>query len=261
MCTRADSPLWNEGVPVLGVLTFHGDAEAPVELAPTLDRRGFPRFDFDLAVVNDGDRPLHDVRLTLTFARRTASGRRVGAVDRGLFWEGALAPGAAVKWKVAAPGSEVRVDASVTGTLEQARLDPAPADAFFRLTSSRFSAVRVHGALMLAYLRDPRAEAAARSLEAQGAADEPIVARIRRAAASVFACEMHRVEDRLEACIFNGSSRVQTALTLREITPEGREGRGFFVPVAVPVHEGRRAAVTVPDDLAAEIVVGDPAHQ
>jgi hypothetical protein len=259
VCTRADSPLWTDGVPVLGILTFHGDAEAAGELSPTLDRRGFPGFDFDLAVVNDGDRPLHDVRLTLTFARRSASGRRVGAVDRGLFWEGALLPGAAVKWKVKAPGSEMRVDASVTGTLEQAHLDPAPADAFFRLTSSRFRAVRVHGALMLSYLRDPRAETAVRALEAQSSADEPLLARIRRAAAPVFACEVRRAEDRLTACVFNGSSKARTALTLREVTPAGQEGRSFYVRVAVPVHEGRRASIAVPDDLAGEIAVGDPA--
>jgi len=39
----------------------------------------------------------------------------VGAVDRGLFWGGALAPGHAVKWHVAAPGNEVRFDTSVSG--------------------------------------------------------------------------------------------------------------------------------------------------
>jgi hypothetical protein len=258
VCTRADSPLWKDGVPVLDVLTFHGDDEAAGVLVPTLDSKGFPRFDFDLAVVNDGARPLHDVRVTLTFARRDAGGRRVGAVDRGLFWGGVLAPGAAVKWRVSAPGSEMRVDASVTGTLEKARLDPAPADAFFRLTASRFRAVRAHGAAMLAYLRDPRAEAAARSLQAQSAADEPLVARIRRAAAPVFGCEVARTgDDRIEACVFNGSSRPRSGLALREVAAAGAAPRSFPLDVALPVHEGRRVAWTVPTDLGEELSVGD----
>lgn len=264
VCTRADSPLWKDGVPVLSVLTFHGDEEAARPLVPTVDDKGSPRFDFDLAVVNDGARPLHDVRVTLTFARRDGGGRRVGAVDRGLFWSGVLAPGAAVKWRVSAPGSEMRVDASVNGTLEKARLEPAPADAFFRLTASRFRAVRAHGAAMLAYLRDPRAESAARALQAQSAADEPLVARIRRAAAPLFACELHRTtpgpagEDRVEACVFNGSSRPRSGLALRDVPSEGAPPRTFPLALPVPVHEGRRVTWTVPSDLGAELSVADP---
>jgi hypothetical protein len=258
VCTRADSPLWKDGVPTLAVLTFHGDDEAPVDLAPTVDADGFPRFDFDLAVVNDGARPLRDVRLTLTFARRNAAGKRVGAVDRGLFWEGILAPGAAVKWKVSAPGSEVRVDGSVTGTLEKARLLPAPADAFFHLTSSHFRAVRIHGAEMLAYLRDPRAEDAARALSALSAADEPLLARIRRAAAPVLACEVRRAAASVEACVFNASSRPRGGLSLREVTAPGTEARRVPIPVTVPVHEGRRITLAVPEDLGDELAVVDP---
>jgi hypothetical protein len=255
-CARADSPLWKSGIPALSVLTFHGDDEAPVELVPTFDGKGFPGFDFDLAVVNDGARPLHDVRLTLTFARRSASGQRVGAVDRGLFWSGVLAPGAAVKWKVKAPGSEMRVDASVTGTLDKARLDPAPADAFFHLTSSRFRAVRVHGALMLAYLRDPRAESAARALSATSAADELLIGRIRRAAAPVFACDVRRAEGKLEACVLNGSSQPRSGLAVREVLAAGKEARAVPIPLTIPVHEGRRVHLEVPADLGEDLDFG-----
>ncbi len=256
VCTRAESPLWKEGVPVLGILTFHGDEEVSGALAPALDSKGFPRFDFDLAVVNDGARPLHDVRVTLTFARRDAGGKRVGAVDRGLFWGGVLAPGAAVKWRVSAPGSEMRVDASVNGTLEKARLDPAPADAFFKLTASRFRAVRAHGAAMLAYLRDPRAEAAARDLQGQSATDEALTPRIRRAAAPLFACDVRREGARVEVCVFNGSSRPVGRLALREVT--GTAPRSFPLALPVPVHEGRRVSWTVPSDLGDELWVSEP---
>ncbi len=257
VCARADSPLWKDGVPTLSVLTFHGDDEASGPLLPTLDRAERPQFDFDLAVVNDGARPLRDVRLTLSFARRSPAGRRVGAVDRGLFWGGVLAPGAAVKWRVSAPGSEMLVDASVTGTLEKARSQPAPADAFFRLLSSRFRAVRVHGALMLAYLRDPRADEAVRALGSQSAADEALLGRIRRAAAPVIACDVRRAAGKVEACVFNASSRPRGGLILRDVVPAGTPARGAPVEVPVPVHEGRRVTLDVPEGLGDEVEIGD----
>ncbi len=262
VCTRADSPLWKDGIPHLGILTFHGEEGLSRPLTPAADRSGHMQYGFDIAVVNDSSRPLRDIRLTLTFARRNEAGRRVGAVDRGLFWGSVLAPGAAVKWKVAAPGTEVRLDASVTGTLAAAYLDPAPPDAFARLLSSHFRAVRAHGALMLAYLRDPRADAAVRALEAQGATskeDGALLARIRRAAAPVFACEVHRAGARVDACVFNASSRPRSGFLLEAVAPDGATAKSFPVEVALPVHEGRRVGVEVPEALGSEIRGGGAA--
>jgi hypothetical protein len=264
LCQRADSPLWKDGIPVLSVLTFEGDEGALSEATARPDRAGWPQFAFDLAVVNNGARALHDVRVTLTFARRTQAGRRVGAVDRGLFWGGVLAPGHAVKWRVAAPGSEMSVDASVTGTLAEANLDPAPPDAFFELGSSRFRAVRLHGAAMLAYLRDPRAQALGRAIAVAGVGDADLLGRIRRAAAPVFACDVRRDGARLEACVFNGASQPKAGLSLREVAP-GRAGghpqtpepRSFPIEATVPVHEGLRLGFDIPPDLG-EVGVLDP---
>ncbi|MFT3768783.1 MAG: hypothetical protein QM820_25330 [Minicystis sp.] len=264
LCVRADSPLWKDGVPVLSVITFEGDETAITDPEPTLDRKGFPKYRFDLAIVNNGARGLRDVRLTLTFARRTESGKRVGAVDRGLFWEGVLRPGHAAKWHVAAPGNEVRTDVSVTGTLAAQNLDPAPADAFFGLTSARVRAVRVHGAIMLAYLRDPRAGAAARALAAQSSSDDAILARVRRAAAPVIACEVRREGEQIEACVFNGSSRPRSGLSLREVPVAGAPGagaaepRGLPIDRTVPVHDGLRLRFAIPPDFAEDFAIVDP---
>jgi hypothetical protein len=259
LCTRADSPLWKDGLPQLSVITFAGDDGPPGPPEPRADRASRPQYSFDVAVVNNGARALHDIRLTLTFARRTEAGRRVGAVDRGLFWGGALAPGHAVKWHVAAPGNEVRFDVSVAGTLADAHVDPAPADAFLGLLSSHVRAVRVHGATMLAYLRDPRADGAARALSSQSPAEEALLARVRRAAAPVFACDVRRAEGRLDACIFNGSSLPKSGLALREVgAAPGASPRTSPIEAAVPVHEGVRVAVPMegapPEDV--EVVEG-----
>jgi hypothetical protein len=265
LCLRADSPLWAGGVPQLSVLTFEGDEGSTAPPEPKVDR-GSSKYAFDLAIVNNGARALRDIRVTLTFARRNKGGRRVGATDRGLFWEGALAPATAVKWKVRAPGSEMRTDVGVTGTLAEANLDPAPADAFFALTSARVRAVRVHGAVMLAYLRDPRAAEVVRALSSRGSGDEARIARVRRAAAPVIACDVRREGDKLSACVWNGASRPMHGLSLRaasaEEGAEHAEPRTLPIEPTVPVHEGLRLRFDVGESMAeppAEVWVVDPA--
>lgn len=257
-CLRADSPLWKDGIPALSLLLFTGDSEGARSVAPAPgDRPGSMKYDFELAVVNNAASPQNDVRVTLTFARRNKRGRRVGAVDRGLFWEGALAPGRAVKWHVKAPGSEMRVEPSVTGTLEQRRLEPASPEAFFALTSTRFRAVRIHAATMLAYLRDPRTEEAAQALGEGGSPDERrTLEQIRRAAAPVFACEVTMANGALEACVFNASSQPKSGLELREIprapAPDAQTPaplpRRFPIEGVLPVHEGARLRFPIEGD-------------
>ena len=217
ICDRAASPLWKEGIPALQILTFASDDDLGSGVAPKEERPGSPRFELDVAAVNDGARPLRDVRVTLTFARRNKAGRRVGAVDRGLFWGGLLAPGHAVKWHVRAPGSEMRIDASVTGTLDDAGLEPAPAAAFAELTRSRYRAVRAHAALMLAYLHDPRGREAALALDGRTPEDRLLLARIARAASPVIACDAKIEDDRLGICVFNGASQPRSQLELRAL--------------------------------------------
>jgi hypothetical protein len=257
-CLRADSPLWEHGVPAISVLLFEGEhGVAPP--APKLDHDGFPQYKFDVAIVNNAARPYRDIRLTLTFARRTEGGKRKGAVDRGLFWEGALYPGQAVKWRVTAPGNEMRVDASVTGTLSAARMDPASPDAFFKLLSSRNRAVRVHAATMLAYLRDRRATEVVNALALDADPEDAWLAELQRAVAPVIACDVRHRNGFLEACVFNSSERSRPGVSLVEV-PRIKDGPTRFdvpVDVPVPIHDGVRIQVPLPADVG-EIMVRDP---
>ena len=258
ICDRAASPLWKEGIPALQILTFASDDDLGSGVVAKEERPGSPRFELDVAAVNDGARPLRDVRVTLTFARRNKAGRRVGAVDRGLFWGGLLAPGHAVKWHVRAPGSEMRIDASVTGTLDDAGLEPAPAVAFAELTRSRYRAVRAHGALMLAYLHDPRGREAALALDGRTPEDRLLLARIARAASPVIACDAKVEDDRLGICVFNGASQPRSQLELRAL-PAGSPR--FPIEGTIAVHEGARLDVPFEGALPEEWSVtapGDP---
>jgi hypothetical protein len=274
-CARADSPLWQDGMPVLRVLaTPHEGAEAK--------KPG--KLDLDVAAVNDAARPLRDVRVVLTFARRTSNGRRVGVTDRGLFWGGALAPGQAVKWRVRAPGTEVRIDASVTGTLGEdpalvpgapataASPPPAPPEAFAPLATARLRSVRLHAATMLAYLRDPKAADAARDLGATSPEEAVAIARLGRASAPVVACGLRVEGTDLVACVMNGSTEVAEGLVLREIAaPKAAEGdaapavdappgRAWPIAGVVPVHEGARIRVPLegqPAPVEVEVARGE----
>ncbi|AUX44480.1 hypothetical protein SOCE26_059440 [Sorangium cellulosum] len=204
------------------------------------------RYDFDLAVVNNSGAPLSDFRVLLTFARRDARGERAGITERGLFWEGALGPGRAVKWHVDAPGTEVKIEPGVTGLLN-GETGVASPDAFFQLTRARYRVVRIHAAMMLAWLRDPRAREAILSLMPAAAAEEAKLERIRRATADVIPCSVAAEAGRLRACLFNGGVAPLRGVAVREVAAgEGRAPRTWPVATTLPVHEG--VEVTLPLD-------------
>jgi hypothetical protein len=201
------------------------------------------RYDFDLAVVNNGRTPLNEVRVVVTFARRSREGNRVGITERGLYWGKELGPGRSVKWRVTAPGTEMRIDSEAAALGVVAEGEAAPADAFFELTSARNQAVRDHAAQMLAFLRDPRAEAAAQGI-AGSAPRERLRDDILRAAQPLFVCDLSVDEaggGDLTACLFNGSTRPRRGAVLREVDSASRS---WTVRGNVPVHEGVK--VTLP---------------
>jgi hypothetical protein len=260
VCRRADSPLWRDGVPVLSVLTTTGPEGTLEPPASKLDERSKPVFQYDLAVVNNGARAIPETRVVLTYARRDARDRRVGVTDRGLYWGLPLGPGKAVKWITEGPGTEVRIDKSEHGTLEERGIEPAPADAFFALTRARHRVVRMHAAMMLAYLHDPRANEAIAAIGAPVAVESWTLRRIGAAARSIVACDVKAAEGRLSACVFNASTKPGTGLSLREIQDdEARTGRAWPVEVAVPVHDGVRLAWPLEGDPPGDLLVSsDP---
>lgn len=248
LCERADSPLWRGGLPRLSLLPSSGADDAGGAMEPVDGE-----YDFELAVVNNGAEPLRDVHVLLTFARREG-GRRTGITERGLFREGLLRPGHAVKWHVEAPGTEVKVEPGVVGPLEGAA---APPEAFFALTRARYRSVRIHAAMMLAYLRDPRAIEALRDLGAPAAAEERTFARIRRAAGEVIVCDAVAEGERLRACVFNAGVVARRGAALRELVgdadpSQGAAPRSWSIEATLPVHEGIQLEVPLQGDRLPE---------
>jgi hypothetical protein len=242
VCDRAASPLWKQGTPRLAVLTFAHADDGALPIAPSTGRA--PRFSFEVAIVNNTAKPMRDVRVTFTFARRSKAGKRLGATDRGLFWGGELAPGHAAHWHVAAPGTELTLDTSEPGDLDASDVaSAAPPEALLELSRSRFRALRLHAARMLAYERDARVDTALREIGAPTAAEAPLVQAIARAAAPIIACDLAREGDRLSACLFNGATH-----PARDLVVGSSDAPGWSAPLGrgLPVHEGRRVELDAP---------------
>jgi hypothetical protein len=258
-CTRADSSLWREGMPVLSVMTTTGPDGAEVAPTPRLDEHDNPVFGYDVAVVNNGARKIRETRIVLTYAQRDAQNRRVAVTDRGLYWGDPLTPGAAIKWTTEGTGTELRVDKNIAGTLEERGIQPAPADRFFALLRARHRVVRVHGAMMLAYLHDPRAEEALDAIGATMAGELAKVRRIRAAAKPIVACDVKVADGRLSACVFNASTKPGTGLSLRELQDdENKPARAWSVAPEVPLHDGVRVAWPLDGEAPADVVVAEP---
>jgi len=259
-CERADSPLWKDGVPRLAVLARNRPG-------PTSPER--PSMYPEIAVVNNSADDLKDVVLTVDFLLGGGEGRKPRVLDtKDLFWEGRLGPGKAVKWRVKGRGDDYRVKSFVTGMIGDPGVKPAPADAFFELsTTARTPAVRVHGAKMLAWLGDHRVAQALEKLrrdDRDGFAD--IIDQIVEASRPLRVCAVRANPTadaarvlRVEGCVFNaGAEAVEAPLVaatsrLADQTFESRwtvdatiaPGTGVLTSGTVDMPEGDTARLQV----------------
>lgn len=243
-CLRAEAPLWTDGVPQLSVLVsprrglldtvaLTPDVVHPIrnhnEVAP--DPMA-PRVDFDVIVINNGTVERDTVSLVLTFARRSPSGERIGVMERGLHYPGRLRSAQAVKWRVRARGSEVRLtlpDAGLVG----AEHPVGNADGFFALHTARIAAVRLHGAMMLGYLGDARAEGSVSALTQLSPLEDGVRALLADALTPLTACDISLANGQLRACVHNGSSALLRQLAIAEpgkTSPPSWQVRDLFFP-------------------------------
>jgi hypothetical protein len=257
-CVRADSPLWASPMPALTtILTSRQKDESgrPIGvIAPAMGKKGSGHYDFELGIVNDAATAMRDIRVVITFARRNKKNERVGATDRGFFWAGELAPAQSVKWNVSAPGTEYRIDLDEKRVLGDGAgmVAPAPADAFVRLLAAKQPVVRLHAALMLAYLHDPRARDAVDNVGELSDSDERIREMIARASAPIIVCNAKYADDSLTACIANDGEAAADRIDLVEVGPEGRR---FPIADSVPPHAGIVARVPGFGSPAEELTV------
>jgi hypothetical protein len=205
-----------------------------VTFLPRVERMGRdpkrPSLAIEVAAINNSATALRDVEgqvLFMTAGQRPGDPPRVRA-ERGIYYEGPLLEGAAIKWRVAGRGTMYRVTGPAEQFLDDAAL--APADAFAKLLSARTRSVRVHGAAMLARMRDERATAAIEKLREDARDEEqPQLAALARAAAPIYTCDVELAlgeagQAAVTACVMNTgdeeSGPLDAVLMLSSVPPK-----------------------------------------
>jgi len=256
-CARASSLLWQTAVPKLSVLV----------LSTKLRQDGRRKhLELDVAVVNNSGGALSDVTLRVNFFERDPppSNQRHFSRHRVLFFEGPLEPGQAIKWSTEARGIEFELENPVEGDIGPGGDGAAPADAFAELLNANHRPVRLHGAMMLAYLGDARArEGALKLQDALRDEEASYLRRVLDSMAQVKPCQFELsgsgATRTLHACVFNASDQKQEQLMVKLNAldasfslahPVGNPPailgeRAWNVPGPLPPGQGTRVETTV----------------
>lgn len=220
ICHRADSALWARTLPRLSLLVLSKRGKT--------DRDGDRELEVEVAAVNNGDRELRELALLVRFFERgaTPSKKRHWVADRPLYFEGPLTPGAAIKWRIEADGQEFELENPIGGDIGPSGDSAAPPNLLADLLDAKHRPVRMHGAMMLAYLGDRRAREAAMKLkEALRDNEAPYLDRVLQAVADVRACDLELSGEGgvrgLKACVYNAADEARSELGLRLRALEG----------------------------------------
>ncbi|HYP91275.1 MAG TPA: HEAT repeat domain-containing protein [Polyangiaceae bacterium] len=257
-CVRSDSALWKQPIPRLSLLVL----SQRVRKGRGEDENKRKKYlELDLGVVNNGKTDVPEVSLLVEFFERDPppSNKRYSVSTRPLFYEGPLRPAQAIKWSVEGQGVEFEIHNPVPGDVGPFGDDAAPANLFAELLTANHRPVRLHAAMMLTFLGDPRARDAVLELREALREDEaPYLNRLIAAQAPVKVCklEIEPARQAGSACLFNAANDARKDLGLKvraladEVShgdpvgqpPEVRAESSYHVPGQLPPNEGRVAS-------------------
>src|SRR5262249_4127493 len=126
----------------------------------------------------------------------------------------------ALKWSTDAEGTEIEIQGPALGSLGPEGESAAPSDRFFELLGAQNRPVRLHGAMMLAFLGDQRARDGALQLrEALHEDEAPYLGRLLQAIGDLRACrlEVRDVRDTrsVKGCLYNASAEPKTNMGVK----------------------------------------------
>ncbi len=212
-CKRADSLLWQDGLPRLSTVLIERHTKA---------HNNHPHLELEIGVVNNWNESLPEVSLLVRFFERDPppSSKRTPTFDRPLYFEGPLAPGQAIKWHVEARGNDFEVTGAASPMLDPAGADAAPTTVVGDLLKAIHRPIRLHGAMLLAYLGDPRAKEGALGLrEALREEEAPYIDRLLWTQSEVRTCQVTVAPGSgtrsVRACVFNSSAEPREHLALK----------------------------------------------
>lgn len=206
VCERADSVLWGGGFPRVSTLLIAQSSR---------QHNDHSHLELELGVVNNSNQPIPEVNLVVQFFENEG---RKPTKERPLHYGSRLRPGQAVKWSVNARGTSFVVHNPMGEPLAADQI--AQADAFVELLNANHRPVRLHGAMMLAFLGDARAKGGAVKLrEALRESEQPYLDRVLLSQADVMTCDWRASKEgrirQVSACVFNQTPDVQKELGVK----------------------------------------------
>jgi hypothetical protein len=247
LCRRPDSPLWDEPLPRLSLLTLsHKVRQGRGED----ENRRRKYTELDIAVVNNSKDSIDEVSLVVLFYNHEEGKARELVSSRPLFFEGPLLPAQAIKWGVEAEGTEFEIQNTILGTLGDEGEDAAPADRVAELLEANHRPVRLHGALLLTYLGDPRAkDALVRLREAMRDDEAPYLSRLIDATRDVRVCRLRpESTGKVSGCLHNTSTEARKDLGVKVRTLAAAPDHER--PTAEPPALLGETVLSVPGELA-----------
>ena len=213
-CQRADSLLWGQPLPRVSLIVLS---------SKRYKRHTHEHVELEFAAVNNSDREVSELTSMAEFFEQDPppSSKLVSVSTRAVYYQGPLLPGEAIKWHVDAEGTTFRLHPPmengnpITGTLEDGGSNAAPTNAIAKLLKAHNRPVRLHGAMLLAFLRDPRAREATVELgDSLRESESSYLRRLLEALAEVRMCQVQIAgsgnQRRVLGCVFNTADTPRT---------------------------------------------------
>lgn len=216
-CPRDEGPLGNEPLPRVSMLTLS---------SRNVPRSGRNHVELEIAAINNGSRDIADLAAVVEFSQddKQPWSKPVNVSVRAVFQK-LLVSGAAVKWHVDAEGETIRIRAPTSrgalleGSVHHDGDGAAPTSAIAELLEARSVPVKLHGAMLLAFLSDARAkESITHLLGSVGDAEKVYLLRLIEAVGDLKTCRVGIATEgpkrRLSACITNPSDNAVSTVDI-----------------------------------------------
>jgi len=262
-CQRADSLLWSQPIPRVSLIVLS---------SRKYSRHNHDHVEVEFAAINNSDRDISELTSMAEFFEQDPppSSKLVSVSTRAVYFQGPLQPGEAIKWHVDAGGTTFRLHPAaengnpITGSLEESGSNAAPTNAIAKLLKAHNRPVRLHGAMLLAFLRDPRAREAAVELgDSLRESESSYLRRLMEALAEIRVCRVQVTGTgsarRVIGCVFNTTETPRTPVevlvraldaTVSGSDPVGNPAqtiseKSLLLPGAIPAKAGVFAQMDV----------------
>jgi hypothetical protein len=217
-CQRADSLLWSKPIPRLSLIVLS---------SRRYKRKEHEHVEVEFAAINNSNRDLSELTSMAEFFEQDPppSSKLTSVSTRAVYFQGPLHPGEAIKWHVDAEGMTFRLHPAaengkpIEGAIDEHGDNAAPTNSIAHLLKAHNRPVRLHAAMLLAYLKDPRARDAVVELgDSLRESESSYLRRIMEALGEIRTCQVqvstsgtHR---RAFACVFNTADTPRTPVQI-----------------------------------------------